>query len=76
VLGAGRQVERVQAAEGVGDVERVRGFVDDAGADDAVAVELLAALGELADVGAPAQGPLRGERRDLARGRRSVRQRR
>ena len=67
VLGAGGEVERVQPAEGVGDVERVGSLVDDAGADDAVAVELLAALRELTDVDAPAESPVGGERCHLAR---------
>src|SRR5262249_20898765 len=72
VLGARLQVERVEAAERVGDVERARLLVDRAGAEDAVAVELLAAVGELADARAPAQVAVQREGGDLARSRRRV----
>jgi hypothetical protein len=72
VLGAGRQVERVQAAEGVGDVEGSRRLVDRAAAEDAVAVELLAARGELPGVGPPEEAPARCKGRDLAGRRRRV----
>jgi hypothetical protein len=72
LLGAGLEVERVEAAEGVGDVEGVGLLVDRARAEDAVAVELPAARGELADVGAPAEAAVGGEGRDLAGRRRRV----
>jgi hypothetical protein len=72
VLRAGLEVERMETPEGVGDIERARLLVDRAGADDAVAVELLAGRGELADVRTPTEAAVGGERRHLAGGRRRV----
>jgi hypothetical protein len=72
LLLAGRERQRVQPAERVGDVERAGGLVDHAGAGDAVAVELLARLRELADVGLPALEPVPVEGDHQARRRRHV----
>src|SRR6266540_4137782 len=64
VLRSRRQVERVEAAEGIGDVERIRAEVDDRCPGDAVAVDLGADPFQLAELDAPADVAVLGERVD------------
>ena len=65
-LGAGREREGMQPAERVRDVERPRRLIDHACADDAVAVELRAAVGELPDLVAPEHEAVPVEGDDVA----------
>ena len=76
-LGAGREVERVQPAEGVGDVERARRRVDHRRPRHAPAVRDLRAgrEDEAADVDPPADVAVRGQRVDEARRRGDVHRR-
>ena len=62
VLRSRRQVERVDTAEGVGDVDRVCGEVDHGRPAHAVAVDLLADALQLAQIDSPADIAVLGQR--------------
>src|SRR5262249_18048178 len=71
-LGSGREVERMDPPERVGDVDRVRREVDRGRARHAVAVDLLADPLELAELDAPADVAVLSERVEDALRRRDV----